>query len=246
MDSQAKSRCLSGDARLQAAALAGILLLSLTGLAAPPDLDAAQNATVDETATGTPDVHKVLDGTPNAQVASDANGKPKETKPTGQAVAPDPIEFDEKSTVNEAFFEGATDSTNLADLLTSFARTMFMLLVVIALVYLFLHKGLGKLIAKSRVGKRIQVLEKTGLDQRRSLYLVQVDDKQFLLGGSDGGVTHIANMGGTSNGADYENPPADFSGSLLAVQRKKQGRSVPAALVNPEQVDVVDDDGRPN
>jgi flagellar biosynthetic protein FliO len=243
MLSQVKSRSWSRGSGLHVAVWAGVFLLAFSGLAAP---DSPQNPKVETAVSDTPATHIASEADPSLPSAEQAQRAAPPIRPANDNASELPMEFDEKSKVKEAFLEGATDSTDLADLLTSFARMMFMLLIVLALAYLFLHKGLGKLMAKTRVGKRIQVLEKAGLDQRRSLYLVQVDDKQFLLGGSDGGVTHIADVGASSVEANRDNPPSDFSGSLLAVKRKKQEGSVPVALVNSEQLDAVDDDGRPN
>lgn len=71
------------------------------------------------------------------------------------------------------------------EMLASFARTMLMLGVVLALAWLTLAKGMGKLVEKAQAGKRVKVIERIALDARRSLFLVEVDGKQFVVGGGD-------------------------------------------------------------
>lgn len=71
------------------------------------------------------------------------------------------------------------------EMLTSFAKTMLMLGVVLALAWLTLAKGMGKLVEKAQAGKRVKVIERIALDARRSLFLVEVDGKQFVVGGGD-------------------------------------------------------------
>ncbi|MCP4503826.1 MAG: FliO/MopB family protein [Deltaproteobacteria bacterium] len=87
-----------------------------------------------------------------------------------------------------------------------FFKSMFMLIVVLGIAWLTLHKGLGKLMTRAQVGKRMQVVEKTSLDQRRSLYLVAVDGKEFILGGGEGGVVFLRDVEPAA--------PASFSGTL--------------------------------
>lgn len=71
------------------------------------------------------------------------------------------------------------------DMLISFAKTMLMLGIVLALAWLTLAKGMGKLVEKAQAGKRVKVIERIALDARRSLFLVEVDGKQFVVGGGD-------------------------------------------------------------
>ena len=70
-------------------------------------------------------------------------------------------------------------------------KTMLMLLVVLGLIYLSLHKGLGKLISKTQAGKRIQVVERVNLDQKRALFIVKVDGEELFLAASEGGLTPL-------------------------------------------------------
>jgi flagellar biogenesis protein FliO len=72
-----------------------------------------------------------------------------------------------------------------SDMMTSFIKTMLMLGVVLGLAWLTLAKGMGKLVEKAQAGKRVKVIERIALDARRSLFLVEVDGVQFVLGGGD-------------------------------------------------------------
>jgi flagellar biosynthetic protein FliO len=92
----------------------------------------------------------------------------------------------------------AASDPGMGDFIWSFVRSMLMLGVVLALVYLVLHKGLGKLVQKTQSGRRMKVVDRLGLDQRRALYLVEVDGEQMLLAATDGGVSRV----------DREPPPA--------------------------------------
>lgn len=72
-----------------------------------------------------------------------------------------------------------------ADIVKSLLRTTLMLAVVLGIVWLTLSKGMGKLVEKANAGKRVKVIERVALDARRSLFLVEVDGKQMVLGGGD-------------------------------------------------------------
>ena len=88
-----------------------------------------------------------------------------------------------------------TGPLSFSDVIVPFARTLLMLCIVLGLIYLTLHKGLGRLVEKTQQGKRVRVVERVVLDQKRSLYLVNVDGKEMLLGGGDGGVVHLMDTG---------------------------------------------------
>jgi flagellar biogenesis protein FliO len=79
----------------------------------------------------------------------------------------------------------------MSDFVWSFVKSMLMLGVVLALIYLILHKGLGRLVQRTQSGKRMKVVERIVLDQRRALYLIEVDGEEVLLAGSEGGVTRV-------------------------------------------------------
>lgn len=75
--------------------------------------------------------------------------------------------------------------------LWSFVKSMLMLGLVLALIYLVLHKGLGRLMQRTQMGKRMRVVERIALDQRRALYLIEVDGQEVLLAGSDAAMVAV-------------------------------------------------------
>lgn len=106
-----------------------------------------------------------------------------EAAPLREAPPPPPLEPVE---VPPAF-----DTQDAGGFLWSFVRSMLMLGAVLALIYLVLHKGLGHLVQRTQMGRRMRLVERIALDQRRALYLVEVDGKEVLLAGSDGGVSQV-------------------------------------------------------
>jgi flagellar biogenesis protein FliO len=76
-------------------------------------------------------------------------------------------------------------ATTTTDLVLTFIKTVLMLCVVLALAWLTLSKGMGKLVEKAQAGKRVKVLERIALDARRSLFLVEIDGKMVVLAGGD-------------------------------------------------------------
>lgn len=107
-------------------------------------------------------------------------------------------------------------SLGAGELLGPIFKTMLMLAIVLGIAYLTLHKGLGKLIARQNLGRRIKVVERVALDPRRALFLVELDGKQLLLGAGEGGVVLIKEMG--TGAADK---PASFAEALEAQRPEK-------------------------
>ena len=81
------------------------------------------------------------------------------------------------------------ESFTLLEAIKAFAKTILMLLVVLLVAYILLGKGLPKLMNKTMQSNRMKVLERLPLDQKRMLFLVEVDGQTYLLGGADGQVT---------------------------------------------------------
>ena len=69
-----------------------------------------------------------------------------------------------------------------------FLNTLLVLGVVIALAYLILNKGLKKLLLKTNKGNRIKILESIGLEPKRGLYIIEVDNTEYLLSSSESGI----------------------------------------------------------
>ncbi|MFZ9888362.1 MAG: FliO/MopB family protein [Myxococcota bacterium] len=105
--------------------------------------------------------------------------------------------------------------------LWSFVKSMFMLALVLGLAYLVLHQGLGRLVQRTQGGRRVRVVERVPLEQRRSLYLVEVDGQEILLAGTDGGITPIPTW--RPRGAGSEANGRDFSEEMRRVGRTFEG-----------------------
>lgn len=103
--------------------------------------------------------------------------------------------------------------SGLSDMLGPFLKSMLMLAVVVGLAYLTLHKGLGKLMTRAQAGKRVKVVERVSLDQRRSLYLVDIDGHEVVLAGGEGGVVHIATLPSDEEGGLKINHPPPKAGT---------------------------------
>lgn len=105
-----------------------------------------------------------------------------------------------------------------------------MLAVVLGLAYLVLHQGLGRLVQRTQGGKRMRVVERVSLEQRRSLYLVEVDGQELLIAGTDGAITPIPTW--RPRGAVPDVAGRDFSDELRRVGRSagfSEGLAAPAA-----------------
>lgn len=113
----------------------------------------------------------------------------------------------------------------LGDLVGTFARTMLMLLAVLALVYLTLHKGLGKLTERSQIGKRMRVVERVGLDARRGLYIVEVDGRELLIGTGEQGPVRLSELGELAQ----SQPPPSTANFHAALEHVAERETIPAA-----------------
>jgi flagellar biogenesis protein FliO len=73
-------------------------------------------------------------------------------------------------------------------------RTVAVLGFVVALVYLVLNKGLGrlmKLTGTSLTGKHMTLIERMPLGQKHSLYLIEIAGKRYVIGTGDQGANLI-------------------------------------------------------
>lgn len=146
---------------------------------------------------------------------------PRGVAPTALASAQDPLLHEPAAAQDSLLDEpsppgGAAVVEGMGDLLGSFARTTLMLLVVLALVYLTLHKGVGKLVQRNQSGKRMKVVERVGLDPRRALYIIDVDGREMLIGTGEGGMVHLAELGVPTSAPS----PRPFSQALTDVSAR--------------------------
>lgn len=115
------------------------------------------------------------------------------------------------------------------DLGWTLVRTMVVLGMVVALMYLTLNVGLRKLlgIRAAPTARIISVLDRVALDQKRSVYVVEAAGEVFLLGGSEASVTllgkldalEVARLKGTSSSATP--PPVRLSPLLQKLLGRK-------------------------
>jgi flagellar biogenesis protein FliO len=117
---------------------------------------------------------------------------------------------------------GGPNAFDSAGLWGPFLKTMLMLCVVLALVYLVLGKGMGKLMQRAQQGKRLKVIERVSLDARFSLYLVDVDGLRLVLGGGASGVNLLKEL-----------PPAADKGEPTSSGTPSVGRSFMALINKP-------------
>ena len=71
-------------------------------------------------------------------------------------------------------------------------RTALVLAAVVALAYLVLGKGLGRLLKAQQSGKGrlVSLIERLPLDQKHTLFLIEADGRRFVVGTAEGG-THL-------------------------------------------------------
>lgn len=68
-------------------------------------------------------------------------------------------------------------------------KAVVALAAVLFLAYVILGKGLAKFGQKAGGAKRIHVVDRVGIDAKRTLYLVEVDGVRTLVGAGEGGMT---------------------------------------------------------
>lgn len=171
-------------------------------LAAAPVADAAPP--VDAAAADAP-----VDAAEGAAAPAPGDASRAEAPVPPAPVAPSRAAAD----VDERLQDLPPPSIGLGELVGPLAKTLLMLGVVLVIVYLTLHKGLGKLVERQNLGKRVKVVERVALDQRRTLFVVEVDGKQMLLGAGEGGVVHLKDLGDTPASERVAAPPGASGGT---------------------------------
>jgi flagellar protein FliO/FliZ len=78
------------------------------------------------------------------------------------------------------------------------ARTLLLLLAVLASIYLTLNVGLRKLMGLQGVGggrqNLVSVVERVPLDQRRALFVLKAADEYLLVGSGEGGLQLLSKL----------------------------------------------------
>ena len=120
--------------------------------------------------------------------------------------------------------EGLDDERSLTYTLM---RTVLALAAVLALIYLFAKVGLPRLVqgvSSFKTGSRIKVVERTQLDARHGLYLVELDGtERLLLGTGEQGVQVL--MRSTSAGAASGPSFQEHLGGQPAATQSGKGES---------------------
>lgn len=80
------------------------------------------------------------------------------------------------------------------DLVWALLQIFAMLAAVIALAYLVLNKGLGRILANKQLSANMSLKERLHLEPRRSLYIVQIKGRDFVLAGSENGVSLVCEL----------------------------------------------------
>lgn len=129
----------------------------------------------------------------------------------------------EPSPLGESLSHGNENSMGVA--MTAFLRMIVVLVGVLLLAYLLLHKGLGKLSSKLSHGRLIKVIDRVGLEPKKTLYVVEVADHHYLIGASDSGISHLATL-------DDAQSQASFSALM---HHGKADKGLPKSLDMPQQ-----------
>jgi flagellar protein FliO/FliZ len=188
------------------------VVLAFLAAAAPPGQAEPSGAPPAE--LGSPVEPAPADPAPNDAVdavgALDLAARTAAASPSTAKVEPPPPPLPEPPR------ELPSPSLGMGDLLGQLVKMILMLGVVVGLAYLTLNKGLGKLVERQNLGKRVKVVERVALDAKRSLFLVDLDGKQMLLGAGEGGVVFIRDVDPTAATAANVPPPkaARFTDTL--------------------------------
>lgn len=137
-------------------------------------------------------------------------------------------------------------SMGALELVGPLAKTMLMLCVVLLIVYLTLYKGLGKLVERQNAGKRVRVVERVTLDQKRALFLVEIDGKQMLLAAGEGGVVHLKDVDAatgearapSSSRAGGSNGSGGFASKLAEALKSKMPGAQPPVTTGLARAEV--------
>lgn len=80
------------------------------------------------------------------------------------------------------------------ELIWALVQILAMLAGVVALAYLVLNKGLGRFLVKNQLSQNMALKERLYLEPRRSLYMVQIKDREFVFAGSENGFSVVCEL----------------------------------------------------
>lgn len=86
------------------------------------------------------------------------------------------------------------EGTTLGSSITTMVRLLLALGAILLLAYLLLHRGLGSLSRRLAKGRLVRVVDRVGLEPKKSLYVIEVADQYYLIGTSDNGISCLATL----------------------------------------------------
>jgi flagellar protein FliO/FliZ len=152
----------------------------------PAPMDPASSNTA---SSNTASSNTASSNTPSSNTAS----APSSAASTAAAPAPGPPAA---SADVDADVDAVAPPLTAGDVVQPMLKTVVALSIVLLLVWLTLHKGMGRLLEKAQAGKRLKVVERVALDARRSLFLVEVDGRTLVVGGGD--LVRLDGVGGST------------------------------------------------
>jgi len=99
----------------------------------------------------------------------------------------------------------------VGDIYGALVRLIIFLPLVVLLAYLTIKFGLGKRILYGSPGS-LRVVERLPLGARTCLYVVAVDNRYYLLGAGDGGVSLITELPDYRTGGGDQTPTFPWTG----------------------------------
>lgn len=104
---------------------------------------------------------------------------------------------------------------------TLIVKMIFFLGLVVALIYLVLKKMLPFLLhGASFRGRSIKVLERLPLDQRRSLLIVEIQERIYLIGSAEGQINVLMELDREKMNAGQEPRITSSSGKFEEILKK--------------------------
>ncbi len=117
----------------------------------------------------------------------------KETRPDLFADEPPP----RGDTAGDKRSETPPNETPTSFWVSNLLRTVLVLAAVLLLAYLILNKGLARLMKLTGVsvtGKHMTLIERLPLDQRHSLYLIEVSGRRYVVGTGEHTTSLVAKL----------------------------------------------------
>jgi len=149
--------------------------------------------------------------------------------------APTPAVEEPRLGFDDVDMGGSSASEGVAGAWAVMIKGTVALAAVLLFIYLVLGKGLAKLNQKTGANRRIHILDRVGLDHRRTLYLVEIDGVRTVVGAGEGGMSIAVIPDGpkafkdlikdaAAPGATIHDPPARDDAALgLTTPSKSQG-----------------------